>query len=81
MNNLRLSCLSLNVRGLNDTTKRNSIYSYLESQKADIICLQETFCTREKLQLFSKNWNGKIYHCPSDSPHSRGVCIMLRNKK
>ena len=42
-----LKPLFLNVRGLRDVNKRRAIFSYLESQKATIFCLQETYSSPE----------------------------------
>lgn len=72
-----LRVLSLNVRGLNNDSKRLSLYQWLEEKKIDIICLQETFCMKKSINKFNKYYKGNIYHAFTDSPHSRGVCIML----
>ena len=38
----KCSVISLNVRGLGDTVKRRSIFTYLKDQEANFYFLQET---------------------------------------
>ena len=40
---MKISLLSLNVRGLRNKVKRRSIFSFLKDQNCDIFFLQETF--------------------------------------
>ena len=74
-----LRVVSLNVRGLNNHTKRHTIYKWIRKNDYGICFLQETFCISNLKQQFQKGWNGDIFHSFSDSSHSRGVCIMLHN--
>ena len=76
----RISCITLNVRGLHDNCKRNKVFRWLNDQKGDVIFLQETYCTEKLVPYFNSSWKGKVYHSLSDSVHSRGVCIMFSNK-
>ena len=39
---MKLKILSWNVRGVNDNDKRKIIKAFLNSQKAELVCLQET---------------------------------------
>ena len=39
---MKLRILSWNVRGANDKEKRRVIKDVIKSQKADLVCLQET---------------------------------------
>ena len=39
---MKIKLLSWNVRGANDSTKRKLIEVFLKTQKADVVCLQET---------------------------------------
>ena len=39
---MKLKILSWNVRGVNDVSKRKVIKALIRSQKADMVCLQET---------------------------------------
>ena len=71
---------SNNVRGLNDRKKRSKYLTWLSENRLDIACLQETFCTANNQSEFNKNCEGQSYHSLSDSPHSRGVAILINNK-
>ena len=76
--NLNLRVLSLNVRGLNDKTKRLGIYQFIKDKNIDIACLQETFCTINNQRKIDLDWNGSIFHCLTESAHSRGVSTLIR---
>ena len=39
---MKIKILSWNVRGVNDPEKRRVIKSFLRSNRADLVCLQET---------------------------------------
>lgn len=78
--NTELRCVTLNVRGLNDSVKRVKIIKWLEDVKSDIIFLQETYCTEKLMPHFNANWAGTIEHAITDSAHSRGVSILFHNK-
>ena len=68
-----------NIRGLCNTSKRQTIYRYLDVKKVDFACLQETYCVPNFEKEFSRDWSGSIFHGFTDSKHSRGVCIMINN--
>ena len=74
----KTSVLTLNVRGLNNSLKWKKFFLRLENSKADIILLQETFCTEKTDNLFKSTWNGKMFNSCSDSSHNRGVAILFR---
>ncbi len=76
---LNLSIATLNVRGLHNYTKRSNIYNWFKDKEVDIVCLQETYCTDKVVKSFNKDWSGEVFHCLSDSPHSRGVSILFRH--
>ena len=76
--NFNLKIISNNVRGLNDIKKRTKYFHWLRKNNVDISCIQETFCTKTFEKTFNHSWEGEIYHCFSDSSHSRGLCIILR---
>ena len=71
---------SLNVRGLRDKNKRVSLVQWCKDLKIDILCIQETFCTKDYKTKFNKDWlpfYKNIKHCYTDSCHSRGVAIIF----
>lgn len=71
-----LKFLTLNVRGLNNPTKRRAVLSYLEHSKADICLLQENHllskdCHRMKSRLFP------MQMFSSSPTKSAGVAILV----
>ena len=74
-NNLKL--LSLNVRGMRGG-KRHEIFTWIKRNDYDICLLQETYCTPNFVKTFKRGWKGPILHSCSNSNHSRGVCILLK---
>ncbi len=68
---------SLNVRGLNDSSKRRIIFKWLLDNNCKIVFLQETFCRKEFPKNMHQEWT--IKHNFTNSAHSRGVAIMFHN--
>ena len=77
MSAVNINIATLNVRGLNNGNKRDVIYSWIESNSYDICFLQETFCTLRNSDKFNRGWRGKMFHSHTDSPHSRGVSVLI----
>jgi exonuclease III len=75
-----LKLLSLNCRGLNNPNEMRKLFEWINDNKYDIICLQETFCTDKLKPVFDMCWNGISAHALTDSSHSRGVTIMFNDK-
>ena len=67
---------SLNVRGIRDSAKRGSIFSYLKDYQATFYFLQETYSDRSDESAWRKEWDGEIFFSHG-SRHSRGVCILI----
>ncbi len=80
MADFKLKIATLNVRGLRNNIKRKSVLRWAKDHKIDILCLQETYCTDELVNTFNKDWNGKVFHTTSNSPHSRGVTTLISKK-
>ena len=72
-----LSVVSLNVRGLHNSSKRHTVYRWLKENKYNLCCLQETYCTKSHDVRFKRGWSGDIFHSFSNSTHSRGVSVMI----
>ena len=72
-----MDIVSLNVRGLGEATKRQTLFHWLETHRFHIICLQETFCTEANGAILASDWKGPSYHCFSSSSHSKGVTILI----
>ena len=66
------------MRGLGDKNKRVQYFHWLKISNIDITLLQETFITNANLLKITNDWNGKSFHCVSDSPHSKGVSILIK---
>ena len=69
--------ISLNVRGLNKTSKRRQLFRWPHQQKSDVIFLQETYSSAQTIKCWENEWGGKV--CASHgSTHSRGVMILFK---
>ena len=55
-----LQLFSVNVRGLRSKLKRKSVFTYFRERKYDIICLQETYITKDVSDGWKKEWGGKL---------------------
>ena len=75
-----LKCISLNCRGLNSYEKRTKLYDWIFDNDIDIVCLQETHYIEPNAFKYNARWRGLAFHSFSDSPHSRGVSILFRDK-
>ena len=76
----QLNVCTLNVRGLVDSSVRKTLFSILEEHSFDIICLQEVHCTDNNVDKILRDWKGQSVVGLSDSPFSRGVCILFNDK-
>ena len=76
--NKEIKILTLNVRGIVDSRKRNTIFAWLREQNADVCFLQEVHCTNVNVKNMKRDWNGNSNFCLSNSPHSKGVAILFK---
>ena len=75
------SILSLNVRGLRDSTKRREIFRWLKNLHNgtnSIIFLQETHSIDKDIAKWEHEWGSKIIMSHGTS-NSRGVAILFPN--
>ena len=71
-----LSIITLNVNGLNATTKIQRLAEWIQKQDPYICCLQETHLkTRDTHRLEVKDWK-KIFHTNRDQKKA-GVAILI----
>ena len=77
---IRIKCITLNVRGIRDKNKRKKLFHWIESTNSDITFLQETYCTSDIVKDIEKDWPGTIINNVSDSVHSRGCMILFSPK-
>ena len=73
-----LSFSTFNCRGLQDSFKRKTIFSYLHKKKDDIIFLQETHSSAADEKFWASQWGGHSWFC-SFASNSRGVAIFIRS--
>lgn len=69
--------LSLNVRGLNDFTKRRKIFEFLNERNEQIMFLQESHSVKEVEHLWNSEFKGEILFSHG-SRNSRGTVIMFK---
>lgn len=68
---------SLNVRGINNKIKRRLVFKQFRKLNADIICLQETYCSDDKERFWSTEWGARAIYANGES-NARGVAILFR---
>ena len=73
---LDVKFLSLNVRGLNKSIKRRSIFRWLHNQKLQFTFLQETYSSKDSAYIWEAEWGGKAFFSHGTS-HSKGVMILI----
>ena len=74
----KLNIISVNARGLGDQFKRRDVIQYLRNMKCDVIFVQDTHLTKEKIPFFDLLWNGKSYHS-CYTFNSRGTSILINS--
>ena len=77
--NLDIKCLSINIRGLNKSIKRRSVFRWIHNQNAQFIFLQETHSTQINTDFWTAEWGGKIFFSHGTS-NSKGVMILINPK-
>ena len=74
-----LSIITLNVNGLNASTKRHKVSECIKKQGPSICCLQEThFRPEDTFRLKVRGWR-TIYHA-TGSQKRTGVAILISDK-
>ena len=71
-----LKCLSLNVRGLNKSIKRRTIFRWLHKQNHQVIFLQESYCSKDLAPVWENEWGGKAFFSHGTN-HSKGVITLI----
>ena len=74
--NIHCNFISLNVRGIRDSSKRNGIFTWCREKRADVVFLQETYSSKDTEDRWSSNWDGKCLYSHGSS-HSKGVLILI----
>ena len=74
-----ISITTLNVNGLNVTTKRHRLAEWIQKQEPYICCLQENhFRPRDTYRLKVRGWK-KIFHANGNQKKA-GVVILIPDK-
>ena len=76
ISSINLKIISFNVRGLNSSIKRRKIFKWLHKQTAHCFFLQESFSTKQTIDIWESEWGGKIFYSHG-SNHSKGVMILV----
>ena len=76
----RLTILSLNVRGLQNNSKRRKLFTYLKECGADVYMLQETHATPSDARFWQTEWGATMLNACGDSK-SRGCAILFSKKR
>lgn len=54
---------SLNINGIRNKKKRLALFNMLKRENFDIVCLQETYIIDSDIELWEKEWGGRLFHC------------------
>ena len=74
-----VSIITLNINGLNASTKRQRLAEWIQKQDPYICCLQETHLkTRDTHRLKVKGWK-KIIHANRDQKKA-GLAVLISDK-
>lgn len=74
-----LSCVTINVRGLNATRKRKSIFRWLHNNHFQVCFLQETYSSFENERIWNAEWGNSSSVFSHGTKHSRGVAVLFSN--
>ena len=78
-NPIQIKIITLNVRGLNKSIKKRSIFRWLHKQNAHFYFSQETYSDEKLKDVWEAKWGEKIF-CSHGTKHSKGVMILLNPK-
>ena len=75
---MSINICSFNVKGLNDSSKRNQLFHWLKLNKYSICFLQELHCQEHTCDTWKKEWGGDIF-LSGNSSNSIGVGILVNS--
>lgn len=74
---ITLKFYTINARGLIDHEKRIALHRWSLEQDIDVLLIQDThFLNNEERNSFG---SFEVFHCHTNSSHSRGVSVLLKN--
>ena len=71
-----LKCLSVNIRGLNKSLKRRTVFRWLHNQHCPFVFLQETYSSKECENIWQAEWGGEVFFSHG-TKHSKGTMILI----
>ena len=74
-----LSIFSLNVNGLRNVQKRKTFFRKFRENSYDVICLQESYITRDDAEQWKKEWGGDLIFSEG-TRRSKGQIILLNKR-
>ena len=66
----------LHARGIRDLYKPETIFTWINKQKVDIVFLQETYSSKEIENHFKLQWRGRMLFTHGTN-HSKGILILF----
>lgn len=78
----KLRIFSWNVNGLRAVLRKGALQSFLESQKPDVLCLQEIKCKPDQLDLFETEAlkDYEIFWNPAEKAGYSGTATLVSKK-
>lgn len=67
----------MNIHGLRNKIKRKTLFHKLKRDHYDIVCLQETYITKNEVEQWEREWGGQLFYS-SNTNHSMGQVVLLR---
>ena len=74
-----LKFMTLNVQGLRNVKKRKTLFRLIRKDKISFAALQETYLTKEDLNILQKEWPGTIHLSPGNR-RSKGLITIFDKK-
>jgi len=74
-----IKCLSVNIRGLNKSLKRRTVFRWLHHQNCSLVFLQETYSSKECEDIWQAAWGGEVFFSHGTN-QSKGIMILINPK-
>jgi len=79
LQNLSLTCISLNVRGLQNEPKRRAQFIWAKKEEVDVIFFQETHSSASVESIWKNQWGSDAFFSHGSS-NARGTAILFKQK-
>ena len=74
-----IKCLSVNIRGLNKSLKRCTVFRWLHHQNCSFVFLQKTYSSTECENIWQTEWGSEVLFSHGTN-HSKGTMILINPK-